>query len=250
MSKNASKSDELFSQIRTDILTLELQPSSPLRLPALSEKYGAGTTPLRECLNRLSAECLVTIEHNKGFQVAGISPTDLLDLERSRSAIEGALFVLSIQQGDDEWEAKVIGSYHQLARTSPISPLSKKEDLEVWNRRHKSFHHAIIASANSPCMHHFRCNIEDKLSRYLLFIQNGLRDLATTHPVAAQSAVEIYAAAMASETHEPLYQAVLDRDIDMAKTSFEEHVNLSIHAFEQMTALLPSDAFVSEKLGQ
>ena len=67
MTLRQSKSDILFDRLRHDILSLDLPPGMALRLPALSEHYGIGLTPLRECLNRLAAEQLVVPEHNKAF---------------------------------------------------------------------------------------------------------------------------------------------------------------------------------------
>ncbi|HBR39565.1 MAG TPA: GntR family transcriptional regulator, partial [Sulfitobacter pontiacus] len=112
MTLRQSKSDILFDRLRHDILTLDLPPGMALRLPALSERYAIGLTPLRECLNRLAAEQLVVPEHNKGFCVTPLTRADLLDLERSRDAIEGAMLAHSVSHADDAWEAGVIGAYH------------------------------------------------------------------------------------------------------------------------------------------
>jgi DNA-binding GntR family transcriptional regulator len=49
-----------------------------LRLAELSERYGMGFSPLREALNRLQAERLVTAESLRGFKrrsaIAGGTP--------------------------------------------------------------------------------------------------------------------------------------------------------------------------------
>ena len=71
-----SKSDILFERMRADILGLRLAQDSALRLPALSERYGVGVTPVRECLNRLIIEKLVVPEHNRGFRVAPLDLTE------------------------------------------------------------------------------------------------------------------------------------------------------------------------------
>ncbi|MEM8659060.1 MAG: GntR family transcriptional regulator, partial [Pseudomonadota bacterium] len=90
MNAPQSKSDALYRNVKGDILTLRLAPGTALRLPALSERYGIGLTPLRDCLTRLSAEHLVVPEHNKGFRVAPLSLEGLLDLEQTRSVIEAS----------------------------------------------------------------------------------------------------------------------------------------------------------------
>ena len=75
-----SKSDALYARLRADILSLKLEPGSPLRLPVLSKNYGIGLTPLRECFHRLTTERLVQTEHNRGFRVSPLPLSDLLEL--------------------------------------------------------------------------------------------------------------------------------------------------------------------------
>src|SRR5690606_2674715 len=56
----ATVASQLYQRLRADILLGELEPGSKLRLSALAQQYDAGAIPLREALNRLSAEQLVS----------------------------------------------------------------------------------------------------------------------------------------------------------------------------------------------
>ncbi len=248
MTNSHSKSDALYTQVRDDILTLTLAPDAPLRLPALAERYQVGVTPIRECLNRLSADKLVIIAHNKGFRVASISFSELLDLEHSRSAVEGTLFQRSVQRGDDAWEARVIGAYHQLSKTPAMSVTGTQSDIDLWNRRHAAFHDALISAADTPWMQHFQRQLADQLRRYQLFIQTGLRDMFQSHPENAPQVAEVYAKAMATDPHDDLYQIVLSRDTARARAVFEQHVNLSIRAFQDLNTLIPAGTIVATTL--
>ncbi|MBY5932692.1 GntR family transcriptional regulator [Tateyamaria omphalii] len=246
--QTSSKSDALYAQMRADILSLDLTPGSALRLPALSERYDVGVTPIRECLNRLSTDKLVVIEHNKGFRVADLALGDLLDIERGRSTIEGALFLRAIRNGGDAWEAAIIGAHHHLAATSPVSVLGTQDELDRWNRRHAAFHDALIAGADAPWMQHFRQQLTDQLGRYQKYIQTGLRDLYESHPDAAPKAAETYATALAMKPHDELYQVALLRDETAAEAVFQSHVNLSLHAFENLMALIPANTAMARTL--
>lgn len=236
-----SKPDRLHRQIRSDILALALEPGQALRLPSLSEAYGVGLTPVRECLTRLKAERLVQVEHNKGFRVAPLTAEDLLDLEHSRNAIEGSLFARSVAQGDDVWESGVIGTYHQLSRTAVPSVLHPPEALTLWTDRHARFHTALIAGAPSAWLHSFRDQVNDQLSRYQRYIQRGLRRMAKRQPDVAGQAAEIFARAMALAPHKALYDAALARDLDAAQRCFEAHGQLSVRAFEELLTMVPVD---------
>ena len=248
MTNAQSKSDKLYDRMLADILSLNLPPDSALRLPALSERYGIGLTPIRECLNRLASEKFVAPEHNKGFRVANLSRTDLLDLERSRNTVEGAMFADAVVRGDDQWEAAVIGAYHHLSRTPVPSFLKVSDGLELWNTRHHAFHDALVAAAQSVWMRQFRTQLGHQLSRYHLFILNGLRDLARTQQDVAERAAQIFATPMALEPHAALYDAALARDPDKARQMFEVHANLSTRAYEELTALIPSETNVAAAL--
>ncbi|WP_407474465.1 GntR family transcriptional regulator [Sulfitobacter sp. PM12] len=249
MTLRQSKSDILFDRLRHDILSLDLPPGMALRLPALSERYAIGLTPLRECLNRLAAEKLVVPEHNKGFCVIPLTRADLLDLERSRDAIEGAMLAHSVSHADDTWEAGVIGAYHHLSQTPVPSVIHNDEALAQWTRRHLAFHQALVAGARSDWMARFAGQLQDQLGRYHRFIQAGLRDLTQSAPPLAAKAAEVFSAGMALEPHRALYQAALDHDPAAALAAFRHHTGLSIAAFEELSTLMPAHSPFARTLG-
>ena len=240
-----SKSDSLFDQIRHDILTLQLQPGSSLRLPALSKQYSIGTTPLRECLSRLGAEKLVVMEHNKGFKVSQLSYVDLMDLERSRSVIEGSLFAESVTLGDDSWEAEVVGSFHQLSKTPFPSIFLDVEIMELWTKRHAAFHKALIGAATSTWMLRFCDTLRDLLGRYHLFIQNSLKELSITQPELSVSSAKTFSVAMELGPHRKLYEVALSRDANKAKSVFADHSDLTTRAFERLINMMPANDLVA-----
>lgn len=242
MPAKRSKSDMLYRQVQSDILNLRLEPGEQLRMPALSEKYDIGLTPLRECLNRLSGEHLVVPEHNRGFHVAPLSLDELLDIERTRSDVEGSLLSDAISHGDDAWETVIVGTFHHLSKT-PIPCVSESvEAHELWTKRHDTFHDALVSAAPSVWKHRFRNQLMLQLSRYHLFIQNGLRDLASSHPDIAKEATIVSAGTMTLESHEALYNVALDRNAANARRVFSEHSNISISAFQKLKHLWPESA--------
>ena len=67
-------------QLREDILAGHLAPDTRLRVQAVAERYNAGTSPVREALNRLLSEGLVEQRDQRGFLVAPVSVEDLREL--------------------------------------------------------------------------------------------------------------------------------------------------------------------------
>ena len=80
----------------------------------LSERYGMGFSPLREALNRLQSERLVTAESLRGFRVSPLSLAEFEDAFRRRLLIESEALRLSIAAGDDGWAAAIVAALYAL----------------------------------------------------------------------------------------------------------------------------------------
>ena len=85
---NESIGDAAYRRIRADILFGRLAPGQRLRLERMKDAYGASINTLRELLNRLSSEGLVTAEGLRGFEVAPISVADLREVAAMRLLLE------------------------------------------------------------------------------------------------------------------------------------------------------------------
>jgi DNA-binding GntR family transcriptional regulator len=77
--------EQAYRVIEEQIVTLRLKPGEVLSEQLLSATYGFGRTPIREALQRLAREGLVTILSRKGILVSDLNPrTQLLVLEVRR----------------------------------------------------------------------------------------------------------------------------------------------------------------------
>jgi GntR family carbon starvation induced transcriptional regulator len=82
LTKNLS--EQVYELLRRDILKGVFMPEEKLQIEAVSEKYDIGAVPLREALNRLSAEGLVERIKQRGFFVAPLAVDDLEQLVSTR----------------------------------------------------------------------------------------------------------------------------------------------------------------------
>ena len=108
--------DEAYSRIREAMHTGQLKPGHKLRFSELQELTDTSVTPVREALARLTAEGFTELEGHRGYRVAPVSSTDLWDIVRNRQRLESEALSLSIQHGDDHWEAQLMTSHHLLSR--------------------------------------------------------------------------------------------------------------------------------------
>src|SRR5215469_6763641 len=106
----------VHARLRHDILRGVFHPGERLRLDALCERYKIGATPLREALNRLSAEELVSREEQRGFRVAPVSLADLAELTKTLCWITELALREAIKNGDAGWEDAVVLAAHRLSR--------------------------------------------------------------------------------------------------------------------------------------
>lgn len=136
--------DKIYESIQEDIISNRLLPGQRLHIAQLAEQYQVGPGPIREALSRLLATELVVAISQKGFRVAAISQANLNDIYKTRAHIEALALRLSIEQGDDEWEANIIAAYHRLAKFESEHPIKKLEDYKEWEIRHRAFNLALI----------------------------------------------------------------------------------------------------------
>jgi DNA-binding GntR family transcriptional regulator len=160
--------EQVLERLRDDIVSGEFPASQKLRVQELSRRYGVGASPLREALSRLTADGLVAAESNRGFRVAPVSVADFLDVADNRKRIETLALEQSIKSGDDEWEGRLIATYHQLQKLEAgYRPSSKLNDPTwEWERRHRAFHGSLVSACPSPWLLHFDWLLVCQFDRY------------------------------------------------------------------------------------
>jgi GntR family transcriptional regulator, carbon starvation induced regulator len=205
-----------FRALRSDIIRGVRPPAERLRIEKLKTIYDIGPTPLREALQMLVAEELVLTEGNRGFTVAPLDFDEFADLNVARTAIELAALRLSLQNGDNEWEAGVVAAGYLMKKHDAALTLGKAGVPEEWERANAAFHTAIVAACGSKWLLKSRAGLYDQCARYRLasvYQRIGRRDLSAEHAAIAEAA--------------------LARDVELACALTEEH-------FERTASALPN----------
>jgi GntR family transcriptional regulator, carbon starvation induced regulator len=213
----AAQSDDtrptLIERIRDDILTCRLPPGTRLQTDDVRARYSSGISQVREALMRLEAEDLVVFVQNKGFRVAPVSEAQLRDLNQIRTDLEGIALRRSIKNGNVEWEAEFVASYHRLSRQSKFAPGSNRQISEAWSREHRIFHMSLISACGSPILKSILRNLYDQAERYIV--------LAASRRSTPKSDLI---------GHEAIMKAVLARDADKACELSRLHIDLTLGA--------------------
>jgi len=157
----------VLTQIRSDIIACRLVPNERLRVETLRERYGMGTSPIREALMRLNAEGLVELEQNKGFRVSEVSRENLVDLMSTRIEIEAIALRWSIERGGVDWEANLLSVFHRLSRQTKLDPEDPAAISEEWSRAHADFHGTLVSACGTPTLLTIRHRLFEQGERYV-----------------------------------------------------------------------------------
>jgi len=197
----------VYERLRRDIVEGQLAPGEKLRIDALRALYGVGASPLREALNRLSAEGLVIQEDQRGFRVPPVSVDDLQELTRTRCLINEVALREAIARGDPAWEEQIVVAHHRLARTAFDLGTPTIVNPE-WERRHREFHMALIVACGSRWIAASWGQLFDLADRYRHLSKRGDGQHRDFHA-----------------EHRAIMDATLARNTELAVRLLNEHVS-------------------------
>jgi DNA-binding GntR family transcriptional regulator len=164
--KEITLSEKVYLQIRMDILSCRLPPSSRLNITSLCKQHEVSLGAVREALARLSSEGFVRSEPQQGFKVAEISAEELADLTEVRTHIECLCLKHSIENGDISWEADLVASFHRMSRTPQRDPADQERLGDNFADAHRQFHSALVSACNSPWLLRIREGLYAQSERY------------------------------------------------------------------------------------
>jgi DNA-binding GntR family transcriptional regulator len=193
--KNAAKpaANGVYDTLRSLIMDGELPPDTRINIVALSRDLGVSQTPVREALQRLEGDNLITYEPGRGY-----STTALLDLDGLRALFEFRLLV-------EPWAA----------RAAAVDRLSNPGPL--LDRELDSFERALAAPENETGGHESYRDIRQQLVAHDAAFHAAILK-ATGNPVTEQAY---------TQTHCHLHTFRLyPEDIDTANT-VTEHRRIS-----------------------
>jgi DNA-binding GntR family transcriptional regulator len=204
-------SERAAGLVERDIIAGVLAPGARLGIVDLVQRYDIGATPLREGLSRLVSRGLIVGIGQRGFRVADVSREDLLDITRMRTVVEMEALRLAIINGDDAWEAGIVGTLHQMRRHIERTGNDFREGAPDFDRLHKAFHTSLLAACGSRRLLSAHSELYDQAYRYRRVMMRGF-----------DSGKKFVAA------HQDLADQVLARDVGKAQAMLEAHLHSTL----------------------
>lgn len=201
MSQVKNGQTDAYSLILEAIDVGVFKPGDRLVESDLADRFGVSRTPIREALQRLETQSLLTRD-GRSLIVASLSHNQMSELYVVRAELEGLAARLAAQHATDE-EVQVLREMVEEDRRLMNDPSA----LSRANRRfHKQIH---LASHNRF------------LVRQLDLVHRSMALMATTS-LAAEGRGEV-----AMEEHHAIVEAIAARDSEAAQQALRNHISVA-----------------------
>ena len=206
----------VYDSLRNDMLKGEFGPGERLHIEYVANRYGVGTNPVREALNRLSAEGLVDRHDQRGFFVPPLTVADLRELVDTRCWVEAKALELSIANRDQDWEERLVLAHHRLSRAQWNLPgVGVPRNIE-WEECHRAFHKCLIANCGSRRLIGFCEELMFQAERYRHM------SMSATYPLR-----------ILKDEHRGIMEAAIEGDTALAVGRLTDHYRLTLQILEE-----------------
>jgi DNA-binding GntR family transcriptional regulator len=150
--------EDVYSQLRQEIISCALQPGAELREAELADRFRVSTSPVRDALLRLEADGLVVVFPRKGYRVAPISLRDASDLFDLRAIIEEAGARQAAKRAADA----------ELAALDLFRHFDEDSDEVEFVSYNRDFHCAVLALSGNRRLLELGRDVIDEFDRLII----------------------------------------------------------------------------------
>lgn len=169
----ATAKNRIYKELRRSIIVGRRAPGDRLSIEQLAAHYGTSVTPVRDALQMLSQEGLVTIKPRSGYFVSRITLRELRDLLELREIIELAAVERAAERITPS-ELEVLACVHA-GYTG--------DDDEAYDRytdENRRFHTLIAEVSGNRELAELVSRLHDRLARFMVMRGAG-RTMEGTH---------------------------------------------------------------------
>jgi DNA-binding GntR family transcriptional regulator len=199
----------IYTELRRSIILGQRRPGERLNVDALTEDYGTSVTPVRDALQMLSQEGLVTIKPRSGYFVTHLTLKQLRDLLDLRQILE----VASIERAASRITEEEL---EKLEQVHAGYTGSDEESYERYMEENRRFHCLIAQASGNQELSDALGRLHDRLVGFMVLSHMG-ESLEKRHAriveVLHSRDVEAASQAMLDEVNETR-EAILERVIE------------------------------------
>lgn len=199
---------DAYEYIKNAIIEGEYEQGKRLREEYLAKELNLSRTPVREALNRLIAEGLIT-RLNRGVSVREFSPEDIRQIYDLRALLEGyAASQAALHRSDQQLLTldQLNESYEKMILELNHLPIQKK-DIKVIVCLNQQFHKAIFQASKNDYIQFLITNV--------FVIPLVFRSFYWYDRTEIIQSVDF---------HKRIYEAIRSKDSERAKSAMLEHI--------------------------
>jgi len=148
------------------------EPNERLDVQELAHRYGNSVTPVRDALQKLAQEGLVTIKPRSGYFVTHITLKELQDLFEVRAILEAAAAeraAVRITDGQLEELRRVHGGYTG----------DDDESYDRYTDENRRFHYLVAEATGNHELAEALGRLHDRLARFMVMRHGGQSQVET-----------------------------------------------------------------------
>ena len=204
-------SADAYAALREMILSFELYPGSRVTETELAEHFGVSRTPIREALQRLEHEGLLTIRPKQGCFIRSLDIEELSEYYQVRNALEmAAVESACIHMPTSELES--------LAKQWDPAHIPRKLSAAAMDQLDESFHLALASGGRNMT-----------LVRYLREISSHISVIRRVDFDNRERITRTF------REHSEIVQCLLQRDAVKARTLIKRHIIRSEEVAKTLT---------------
>lgn len=138
---NDSLAEQAYRLLEEELVTLRLSPGELITEKSLVDKAGIGRTPVREAIQRLSAEGLLQVMPRKGLMITPLRRSDLRGIIEARRVLERLMVVKAAERASPDQRRALEDMAGQIE--------SVADDLEGFFRHDQSLNNLLEAACHN-----------------------------------------------------------------------------------------------------
>ena len=199
---NSVSKNRIYKELRRTIIMGHCKSGSRLIVKEIAKSYNTSVTPVRDALQMLSQEGLVTIKPRSGYYVTALTLKqlrDILDMRRilEVAAIERAVLRITPEQLDE------------LRKTHAGYTGEDDVSYERYTEENRKFHYLIAVASGNMVLADEVKKLHDRLARFMVVQRFGERQI---------------------RMHNRIIEALEEQDIEKARQAMADEVNPSQEA--------------------
>jgi DNA-binding GntR family transcriptional regulator len=197
-----NRTDEVYERLRHEIVRGELRPRESLSEVEIAERLQVSRTPVRESLQRLTADGLIT-SHRRRWIVYEHSKDEIREIYELRAALEGYSARLATRRATD-------AELTELAKLRDSAGANDPEP-DVRIESNERLHDSVLRFAHNETL------LRQARTARLYFFNRAVARLYTAADLDNSA-----------RQHHELLDALCDRDAAAAETSAREHIEYAL----------------------